>query len=69
MKQVSYHKNTTTTKQVTMLGAMNIYNDDISIIIEELHMKHKFDKEFDICLIFKCDFDEHSSSSEQENEE
>ena len=46
-----------------------IYNDDISIIIEELHMKHNFDKEFDTCLIFKCDIDEHSSISEQENEE
>ena len=42
-------------KQATNQGATKIDDDDLCEIIEEVYRRDKFDKEFDIGLIFKCE--------------
>ena len=43
---------------------MKIYDDDVCEIIEEVHRRDKFDKEFDIGLIFEYEYDEYTSENE-----
>ena len=52
-------------KQATTLDAMNINNNDVCDIIEDVHGKDKFGKEFDIVLIPECEYDEDFSENEE----
>ena len=67
--------NTCNKKQATSLNTMKIDDDGICEIIEQVHRRDKFDKEFDIRLISECEYDEDSSenkvegSGESNNEE
>ena len=51
-------------KEATNQGAMKIDDDDICEIIEEVYRRDKFDKEFDIGLIFEYEYDEYTSENE-----
>ena len=46
---------------------MNIDDDDIYEIIEEVYRRDKFDKEFNVGLISKCEDDESISEDEEES--
>ena len=59
--------NTCNTKQATHLGAMKINANNICDIIEEVHRRDKFDKEFDIGLTSECKYDEDSSENEEDS--
>ena len=54
-------------KQATNQGAMKIDEDDIYEKIEEVYRRDKFDKEFDIGLISKCEDDESINEDEEES--
>ena len=43
---------------------MKIYDNDICKIVEEVHRKDKFDKQFNIGIISKCEYDEVISQNE-----
>ena len=51
-------------KQATNQGAMKI-DDDVWEIIEEVYRRDKFDKEFNIGLMSKCEDDESISEDEE----
>ena len=59
MKQIRYQV------QATNLDAMKIDDNDVCEIIEEVHRREKFDKEFDIGLISKYEYDDDSSENEE----
>ena len=44
---------------------MKINNDDVCEIIEEVYRRDKFDKEFDIRLVSKYEYDEDISENEE----
>ena len=44
---------------------MKIDDEDMNWIIKGLHRRDKFDKEFDIVIISKCEYDDESSSNKQ----
>ena len=44
------NKKTTTNQEV-----MKIDDDDVCVIMKEIHKRNKFDKEFDIELISECE--------------
>ena len=54
-------------KEATNQGAMKIDDDDICDIIEEVYRRDKFDKEFDIGLIYECWEDRSNSEDEEES--
>ena len=54
-------------KEATNQGAMKIDDDDICEIIEEVYRRDKFDKEFDIGLISKCEEDGSNSEDGEES--
>ena len=54
-------------KEATNQGAMKIDDDDIWEIIEEAYRRDKFDKKFDIGLIFECEVDGSNSEDEEES--
>ena len=54
-------------KQATNSDAMKIDDNDINEIIQEANRRDTFDKEFEICLISECEYDEDSSENEEES--
>ena len=52
-------------KQVINQEAMKIDYNDVCEIIEDVHRRDNFDKEFDIGLISKCEYDEDTSTNEK----
>ena len=54
-------------KEATNQGAMKIDDEDVKEIIEEVYRRDKFDKEFDIGLISKCEEDGSNSEDEEES--
>ena len=54
-------------KQAANVDATKIDDNDICEIMEEVHRRNKFDKEFDTVLISECEYDEDSSKNEEEN--
>ena len=51
-------------KEATNQGTIKIDDEDIKEIIEEVYRRDKFDKEFDIGLIFEYEYDEYTSENE-----
>lgn len=47
--------------------SMKIDDDDVWEIIEEVHKKDKFDKEFDIGLIFEYEYGNDTSENEEDS--
>ena len=54
-------------KPATNQGAMKIDDDDVCEIIKQVYRRDKFDKEFDIGLIFECEEDGSNSEEEEES--
>ena len=54
-------------KKATNQGAMKIDDEDIKEIIEEVYRRDKFNKDFDIGLISKCEEDGSNSEDEEES--
>ena len=46
---------------------MKIDDDDVFEIIAEVHRRDKFDKEFNIGLIFECEYDENTRENEEKS--
>ena len=44
---------------------MKVDSDDINEIIEEVHRKDKFDKQFDIGLMSECEYNEGSNNNKE----
>ena len=46
---------------------MKMNDKDMNKIIEEVHMRDKFDTQFDICVVSKCEYDGYSRNNEEES--
>ena len=53
--------------QATNQESIKINDDDVCEIIEEVHIRDKSDKEFNIGLISECEDDESISEDEEES--
>ena len=48
------------------MGTIKIDDEDTNEIIEEVHRRNKFDKDFDIGVVIECESDNDSSNNEDE---
>ena len=66
MKRICYQVHATRNRQ-QHLDTVKIDNINVCEIIEEVHRRDEFDKEFDIGLTPKCKYDEDIRESEEES--
>ena len=53
-------------KQTTNQEAMKMDDNDVCDVIEEVHRRDKFNKEYDVRLISECEYDKDTSENEEE---
>ena len=52
-------------KQTTNQEAMKMDDNDVCDVIEEVHRRDKFNKEYDVRLISECEYDKDTSKNEE----
>ena len=53
-------------KQTTNQEAMKMDDNDVCDVIEDVHRRDKFNKEYDVRLISECEYDKDTSENEEE---